>query len=409
MGRTILLIGTLDTKGAEVRYVRDLIRGHGLETLVLDAGVLGDPAFTPEIAAAEVATAGGASLAELRRRGDRGEAVDAMIAGVRTLAPRLHAEGRIDGVLGLGGGGGTTIATAAMRELPVGMPKLMVSTVAAGDTRPYVGVSDITMMYSVVDIAGLNPFSRRILANAAGAIRGMVEQECPAAPDRPLIAASMFGVTTPCVDRMRELLEAAGYELLVFHATGTGGRAMERLIQAGYVVGVADMTTTEWCDEVVGGVLTAGPERLSAAGRAGVPQVVSCGALDMVNFHAEDTVPERFRGRTLYRHNPNVTLMRTTAEECSEIGRRIAEKLNQARGPTTLLLPLRGVSALDREGQPFYDPAADAALFGALREHLRPEVQVVELDLHLNDSAFAEAAVGHLLTRIAQAPLTPAS
>jgi uncharacterized protein (UPF0261 family) len=409
MARTVLLIGTLDTKGAEFQYVRDLIRGHGLGTLVLDAGVLADPSFTPDVSAGEVAAAAGASLTELRRRGDRGEAMDAMIAGVRALVPRLHAEARFDGVLGLGGGGGTNIATAAMRELPAGMPKLMVSTVASGDIRPYVGVSDITMMYSVVDIAGLNPFSRRILANAAGAIRGMVEQESPAAPDRPLIAASMFGVTTPCVDRVRGRLEEAGYEVLVFHATGSGGRAMEALIQAGYFVAVADLTTTEWCDEVVGGVLSAGPDRLSAAGRAGVPQVVSCGALDMVNFHAESTIPERFRNRKLYRHNPNVTLMRTTPEECSEIGRRIAERLNEARGLTTLLLPLRGLSALDKEGQPFHDPAANAVLFQALREYVRPEVQLVELDLHINDAAFAEAAVDHLLARVAQASLTTAS
>lgn len=407
MASTILLIGTLDTKGEESRYVRDLIRGAGLRTLVLDAGVLGEPAFAPDVSAGEVAAAAGVSLEALRQRGDRGEAVDAMIAGVRALVPRLHAEGRFDGVLGLGGGGGTTIATAAMRELPVGLPKLMVSTVAAGDIRPYIGVSDITMMYSVVDIAGLNPFSRRILANAAGAIRGMVEQHCPEAPDRPLIAASMFGVTTPCVDRIRERLDAAGYELLVFHATGSGGRAMERLIESGYVVGVADVTTTEWCDEVVGGVLSAGPERLSAAARAGVPQVVSCGALDMVNFHAESTVPERFRGRTLYRHNPNVTLMRTTPQECVEIASRIAEMLNQARGPTTVLLPLRGVSALDREGQPFHDPAADAALFDTLRATLRPEVRVIELDLHLNDAAFADAVVEQLLALVARPIPTP--
>lgn len=402
MERIVLLIGTLDTKGAEFQYVRDLLRGHGLKTLVMDAGVLGDPPFAPDISASEVASAGGTSLEELRRRADRGGAVAAMIAGVRALTPRLHAEGRFHGVLGLGGGGGTTIATAAMRELPVGVPKLMVSTLAASDTRPYVGVSDITLMYPVVDIAGLNVVSRRILANAAGAIRGMVEEPSPSAADRPLIAASMFGVTTPCVDRMRERLDAEGYELLVFHATGTGGRAMEELIRAGFFVAVADMTTTEWCDEVVGGVLSAGPERLSAAGRGGLPQVVSCGALDMVNFHAESTVPERFRGRTLYRHNPNVTLMRTTPEECAEIGRRIAGKLNEAQGPTTLLIPLRGVSAIDREGQPFHDPAANAALFAALRDGVGPEVQVVELDLHINDPAFAEAAVEHLLARIAQ-------
>lgn len=402
MERTVLLVGTLDTKGDEFRYVRELLHGHGLRTVVMDAGVLGEPTFTPDITAREVAAAGGASLEELRARADRGEAVSAMIAGVRALVPRLHEEGRFHGVLGLGGGGGTVIATAAMRELPVGVPKLMVSTLAASDTRPYVGVSDVTLMYPVVDIAGLNVVSRRILANAAGAIRGMVEEPAPAAPDRPLIAASMFGVTTPCVDRMRERLDAAGYELLVFHATGTGGRAMEGLIRAGFFVAVADMTTTEWCDEVVGGVLSAGEERLSAAAGVGVPQVVSCGALDMVNFHAEDTVPERFRDRTLYRHNPNVTLMRTTPEECREIGRRIAEKLNAAQGPTTLLIPLRGVSAIAGEGQPFHDPEADAALFDTLRREIRPPVEIVELDLHINDPAFADAAVERVLANIAR-------
>lgn len=402
MERTVLLVGTLDTKGDEFRYVRELLHGHGLRTVVMDAGVLGEPTFTPDITAREVAAAGGASLEELRARADRGEAVSAMIAGVRALVPRLHEEGRFHGVLGLGGGGGTVIATAAMRELPVGVPKLMVSTLAASDTRPYVGVSDVTLMYPVVDIAGLNVVSRRILANAAGAIRGMVEEPAPPAPDRPLIAASMFGVTTPCVDRMRERLDAAGYELLVFHATGTGGRAMEGLIRAGFFVAVADMTTTEWCDEVVGGVLSAGEERLSAAAGVGVPQVVSCGALDMVNFHAEDTVPERFRDRTLYRHNPNVTLMRTTPEECREIGRRIAEKLNAAQGPTTLLIPLRGVSAIAGEGQPFHDPEADAALFDTLRREIRPPVEIVELDLHINDPAFADAAVERVLANIAR-------
>ncbi len=397
MARTVLLLGTLDTKGAEFAYVRELIQARGHRVLVLNAGVLGEPGFSPDVSAAEIAAAGGNSLEELRRRGDRGEAVDAMIAGVRALVPRLYAEGGFDGILSLGGGGGTNIATAAMRELPVGVPKLMVSTVASSDTRPYVGVKDVTMMYSVVDIAGLNPLSRRILANAAGAICGMVEQAVPTAEDRPLVAATMFGVTTPCVDRVRERLTEAGYEVLVFHATGTGGRAMEGLIDAGFITAVADITTTEWCDEVVGGVLSAGPDRLSAAARAGLPQVVSCGALDMVNFGAMETVPEAFRSRNLYKHNPTVTLMRTTAEECAEIGRRIAEKLNQAQGPTALLIPLRGVSMLDQEGQPFHDPEANAALFGALREHVRPQVELMELDLHINDPAFADAAAERLL------------
>ncbi len=397
MPRTILLIGTLDTKGTEYEYVRDLIWDRGLETLTMDAGVLGEPGFSPDISADEVAVAGGGSLAALRERGDRGEAVDVMIRGVCRLMPELYEAGRFHGVLALGGGGGTNIAAAAMQTLPVGVPKLMVSTVVSGDVSPYVGIKDVTLMYSAVDIAGLNPLSRRILANAAGAICGMVGQDVPAAKDRPIVAASMFGVTTPCVNNIRERMEQAGYEMLVFHATGSGGRSMEGLIRDGYVAGVADMTTTEWCDEVVGGVLSAGPDRLTAAGEAGIPQVVSCGALDMVNFRAMHTVPEPFRERTLYRHNPNVTLMRTTAEECREIGRRIAENLNKATGPTVLMLPLKGVSMLDREGEPFHDPGANAALFDALRRHVRPPVELVELDLHINDTAFADAVFERLI------------
>ena len=325
-----------------------------------------------------------------------------MMRGVSALAEQLHAEGRVDGVLSLGGSGGTAVATAAMQQLPVGLPKVMVSTVASGDVAPYVGVKDITMMYSVVDIAGLNRISRHILANAVGAVCGMVEQTLPQAEDKPLVAATMFGVTTPCVSHVRERLEAAGYEVLVFHATGSGGRAMEALIEGGFIAGVADVTTTEWCDELIGGVLAAGQQRLEAAGRLGLPQVVSCGALDMVNFWAFDTVPERFKGRTLYRHNANVTLMRTTPEECDALGRIIAEKLNMATGPVTLMLPLQGVSAIDREGQLFHDPEADAALFQALRDTITDTVTLIELDLHINDPAFADAIADRLLDALSE-------
>lgn len=400
MSKTILLIGTLDTKGAEFAYVRDLIIARGHQVLIMDVGIMVEPAFKPEISAAEVAEAGGASLEQLRTQGDRGTAVEAMTRGVSKLALELHQAGKFDGVLSLGGSGGTAIATAAMRELPVGVPKVMVSTVASGDTAPYVGVKDITMMYSVVDIAGLNRLSRRILANAAGAICGMVEQEVAEVADKPLISATMFGVTTPCVNMVRECLEEAGYEVLVFHATGSGGQAMETLITDGFIAGVADITTTEWCDELVGGVLSAGPNRLEAAGRSGVPQVVSCGALDMVNFWAYDTVPPQFKERNLYRHNVNITLMRTTPAECAELGRIIANKLNQATGPTALLLPLKGVSAIDKEGQPFYDAEADQALFQALRENVRPPVELVELDHHINDPDFANAIADRLLAML---------
>lgn len=397
MAHTILLIGTLDTKGQEYAYVRDRIRARGHEVLVMDLGILGEPAIAADVAAADVARAGGAELAALRARGDRGSASDVMLAGACALVPALYAEGRFDAVLGLGGGGGTAMATAAMRTLPVGVPKVMVSTLASGNTAPYVDVKDITMMYSVVDIAGLNPLSRRILANAAGAVCGMVEQAPPEPSTRPLLAATMFGVTTPCVTAVRERLEREGYDVIVFHATGTGGRAMEGLIADGYFAGVIDVTTTEWADEVVGGVLSAGPDRLAAAGRSGVPQVVSAGALDMVNFGAAETIPERFRDRNLYRHAPNVTLMRTTAGECAAIGRRIAAQLNGAQGPVVLVLPLRGVSAMDAEGRPFRDPEADRALFAALREHAAPGVRIRDVDAHINDPAFAEVLAEEML------------
>lgn len=409
MPKTILLIGTFDTKGAEYAYVRDLILDRGLQVLTLNAGVTGEPTLTPDISAAQVAEAGGGDLAQLRQQADRGAALEVMTRGAGKLAVRLHTEGKFDGVLGLGGSGGTAIATAAMRELPVGLPKVMVSTVASGDVQPYVGVKDITMMYSVVDIAGLNRLSRRILANAAGMVCGAVEEaetrggEEARTEDKPLVTATMFGVTTPCVTMVREKLEAAGYEVLVFHATGSGGQAMESLISAGFISGVADITTTEWCDELVGGVLSAGPHRLEAAAKAGLPQVVSCGALDMVNFWAVETVPPQFKDRTLYKHNANVTLMRTTPQECAELGRIIASKLNAATGPTVLFIPLKGVSAIDKEGQPFYLPEADAALFESLRRNIRPPVELVELDMHINDPEFAAAMAERLVGLLARA------
>jgi uncharacterized protein (UPF0261 family) len=400
MSQTVLLIGTLDTKGQELAYVRDLIAARGHQTLVLDAGVLGDPPWTPDVAARDVADAGGTPLDVLRQQGDRGVALAVMARGAAALARSLHADGRVDAVLGLGGSCGTSIATAAMRALPVGLPKLMASTIASGQVAPYVGETDIAMLYTVVDVSGLNRISRRILANAAGAVAGMLDQPIPAASDRPLVAATMFGVTTPCVEHVRRRFEAAGYEVLIFHATGSGGRAMEGLINAGFIRGVADVTTTEWADELVGGVLSAGPDRLDAAARAGIPQVVSVGALDMVNFGPRATVPAAFAGRTLHVHNPNVTLMRTTAAECAELGRIIAAKLNRATGPTTVLLPRGGVSALDRPGQPFHDPDADAALFAALRRSLSPHIVVRELDAHINDAAFADAVADALLAQL---------
>jgi len=391
---TVVLLGTLDTKGNEYEFLRGQLHAHGVEAMLVDVGSGGDPLVEPDVGAAEVAAAGGAELAALT---DRGEAVETMARGAEAVVRRLYDEGRLQGILALGGSGGTSIATRAMRALPVGVPKLMVSTMASGDTRPYVGAVDIAMMYSVVDIAGINAISERILANAAAAIAAMAQVDVPAhAQARPLIGATMFGVTTPCVTRARERLEELGYEVLVFHATGTGGQSMEALARGGYLVGILDATTTELADELVGGVLSAGPERLDAAGELGLPQAVSLGALDMVNFGPVDTVPERFRSRNLYEHNPTVTLMRTTPDECRELGRTIGRKLSAARGPVALFVPLRGVSMIAVEGGPFHDPAADVALREGLHETLSDTVEVHELDLDINDPAFAEAMADRL-------------
>jgi uncharacterized protein (UPF0261 family) len=404
MSKTIMLLGTLDTKGREYAFVRDLIKARGLNTFVLDAGVLGEPTFPPDSPAALTAKAGGSTLEILREKRDRGFALETMGIGARKLALEFLAQGKFDGVITRGGSGNTSIGATAMQALPVGMPKLIVSTMASGDVGPYVGVKDITMMYSVVDVSGLNRVSRQIFANAAGAISGMVEQEKPKAAEKPLIGATMFGVTTPCVDQIRARMDAAGYEMLVFHAVGSGGRAFEALISDGYFSGVTDVTTTEWCDELVGGVLSAGPERLDAAAAKGTPQVVSVGALDMVNFGPKETVPEQFKDRLLYVHNPQVTLMRTTPEECAQLGKIIADKLNKTTGPTALFIPLKGVSAIDVEGMPFYDPAADKALFDALRKHLdRSKVDLVELDMPINDPAFADAMVDRLISMLPKA------
>lgn len=400
MQKRILLIGTLDSKTEEYIFARDLILKRGHEVLLIDVGILEDSPIKATISAAEIADIGGCSLDKLRAESDRGKAVEIMSDGLRILIPRLFHEGKFDGVLSFGGGTGTNIATAGMRELPVGVPKIMVSSVASADINPYVDIKDITMMFSVVDIAGLNRLSRRIISNAVGGICGMVEQEISTFEDKPLIAASMFGVTTPCVNRVRLKLEQAGYETVIFHATGTGGRAMEGLIQDGFFNGVVDITTTEWCDEVAGGVISAGPDRLSAAGKAGIPQVVSCGALDIVNFHAFETVPEKCKNRTLHRHNPNVTLMRTNPKECEEIGRRIAEQLNKAAGPVVLILPLQGLSAIDKPGKPFYSPEANQALFDSLHKHIKKDIPIIDEDAHINDPEFADLIAEQLLKLI---------
>jgi len=393
---TVVLLGTLDTKGVEYAFLRERLRERGVDVVVVDAGVREPVGLEPDVGRETVARAAGADAEQLAAAGDRGAAVTAMGEGAEQVVRRLHAEGRLDGILALGGSGGSSIAAKAMRALPVGVPKLLVSTVASGDTRPYVGAVDVTMMYSVVDISGVNRVSARIMANAAGAIAGMVG--AGAAPDegKPLVAATMFGVTTPCVTAARERLEELGYEVLVFHATGAGGQSMEALARDGFLAGVLDATTTELADELVGGVLSAGPDRLEAAGATGLPQVVSLGALDMVNFGPRDTVPPQFAARNLYVHNPTVTLMRTTPAECEELGRTIGRKLSAATGPTALFVPLGGISMIATRGQPFHDPEADDALVAGLRETLDDRVEVHERSEDVNDPTFARAMADRL-------------
>ncbi|WP_135366144.1 Tm-1-like ATP-binding domain-containing protein [Halosimplex halophilum] len=405
---SVVIVGTLDTKAEEIGFARDVIAAQGVDVHVVDVGVMGEPGFDPDTAAGEVAEAAGTTLESLREEGERGEAMEAMGEGAAAIAQRLHEEGTLKGVLGLGGSGNTSIATTAMRALPVGVPKLMVSTMASGDTEPYVGAKDVTMMYSVADIEGLNRLSRRVIANAALAMVGMVTNDADVDVDeRPTVALTMFGVTTPCVQTAREWLEERGYETIVFHATGTGGRAMEALIRQGVVDGVLDVTTTEWADELVGGVLAAGEDRLDAAAETGVPQVVSVGALDMVNFGPRDSVPEEFEGRQFHIHNPQVTLMRTTPEENAQLGEIVAGKLNDATGPTALALPLGGVSMLDTEGEDFHDPDADAALFDALRDNLDDDVELIEYDGNINDDAFAERIAATLDEYMREAGVGP--
>lgn len=395
--KTIAVLGTLDTKAAEHVYVADIIRSLGHQALLIDVGCLEPPQCQPDISREEVAAAGGVNLDALREKRDRGESVAAMAGAAASLMDRLVREKRVDGIISLGGGGGTAIATAAMRALPLGFPKLMVSTLAAGNVAPYVGTRDIVMFPSIVDVSGINRISRVLLARAAGAICGMVSVSPPETQARPLVVASMFGNTTQCVNEAKAILEQAGYEVLVFHATGTGGRVMESLVGSGLVSGVLDVTTTEWADEHVGGILGAGPERMDAAAKSKVPSVVAPGCLDMVNFGEPATVPAKFAGRTFYQHNPQVTLMRTTPQECAELGKIIAGKVNGCAAPVTVLLPRKGVSVISAPGGPFHDKAADDALFDAIKGHLKPGVPVVEMDCTINDPAFARACAEALL------------
>ena len=403
MAKKIAVFGTLDSKGFEHQFVADQIKAKGHIPILIDVGSYADPQVKPDYTRFDVAHAAGKDLTALYEKQDRGECVVAISEAAPIFIKKLYDEGKIDGIISLGGGGGTAIGTAAMRALPVGFPKVMVSTLASGNTAHYVGTKDITMMPSIVDVAGLNRISKMLFANAAGAICGMTEaastEEDTGA--KPIIAASMFGNTTDCINRATKVLEDAGYEVLVFHATGTGGKTMEALIESGMVAGVLDVTTTEWADEVTGATLSAGPTRMDAMSAAKVPTVVAPGCVDMANFGERDSVPAEFEGRTFYIHNPQVTLMRTNAEECAKLGQIIADKTNANSAPTAMMFPLKGVSVIAQEGQSFYDKAADDALFDAIRTNYQGEV--IEMDCDINHEDFAVAAANQLLSLIKQA------
>lgn len=401
--KTVAIAGTFDTKGHEYLYIKETFENMGFKTFTIHTGVF-EPKFTPDVSNSEVAAAAGVNIDEITKKKDRAYATETLSKAMEKLIPRLFEEGKFDGIISFGGTGGTSLVTPAMRALPIGVPKIMVSTVASGNTAQYIGTSDLVMMPSVVDVSGLNSISLKIFNNAIFAMAGMLSFEASKEVEKkPLIGATMFGVTTPCVDAAREYLENRGYEVLVFHATGIGGQSMESLIESGFIEGVLDLTTTEWADEIVGGVLGAGPKRLEAAAKNNIPQVVSLGAMDMCNFGAYESVPEKYRQRNLYKHNPTVTLMRTTVEENRQIGEKIAEKLNLSNGKTSLFIPLKGVSAIDVEGQAFYGPEEDKMLFNTIKGLIdKNKVDIVEINTDINDRAFAEAAAQKLIDLMAK-------
>jgi uncharacterized protein (UPF0261 family) len=397
VSKTIAVIGAFDTKGDDYAFIKAEIEKKGHRALMVNTGVLGDPLFEPDISAERVAKAGGVALSELRRIADKSLAMTIMTKGIAIVMQELYQEGLVDAGFSMGGSNGTMIGTSGLRALPIGVPKVMVSTVASGDTQPYVGISDIVMIPSILDVSGVNRISARIYANAVGAIVGMLEAQVPPIESKPLITASMFGNTTTLVNQCKKYLDEKDYEVLVFHATGTGGKTMESLIERGYISGVLEVTPTELADELAGGVLSAGPNRMSAAAKWGLPQVIAPGCLDMVNFWGMSTVPDKYKNRLLYAWNENVTLMRTTPEENEELGRILAEKANQSKGPVAIFLPLQGISELDAPDRDFWWPEADQALFDAIKKNTKSEIPIIELDCNINDPLFARAVTDKLL------------
>lgn len=396
--KTIALIGTFDTKGEEYLYVKNKIEDLGVGTLTIHAGIF-EAAFSPDIDHDSVGVLGEESIAELQEKKDRGHAMEVMAKGLCALIPKLYEEGLFDAVLALGGTGGTSLVTPCMRLLPLGVPKIMVSTMASGDVSRYVGTSDILMMPSIVDVAGINRISSQVLTHAVHAIVGMVEHENTDIPvKKPLIAATMYGVTTPCIMRAKEYLEQEGYEVIIFHASGTGGKMMESLINSGIVDGVLDLTTTEWIDEIAGGIMAAGPERLDAAALNGIPQVVSVGAADMITFGERSSLPEKYKNRVVYMHNPAITVVKSNIEENIAFGIKVGEKLNQCKSNAALLLPIRGVSMNDKAGSKYYGPKEDQALFITLKKVINnPLVEIIDVDAHINEEVFAISAAKKLI------------
>lgn len=396
--KTIALIGTFDTKGEEYLYVKNKIEDLGVRTLTIHAGIF-EATFSPDIDHDSVGVLGEESIAELQEKKDRGHAMEVMAKGLCALIPKLYEEGLFDAVLALGGTGGTSLVTPCMRLLPLGVPKIMVSTMASGDVSRYVGTSDILMMPSIVDVAGINRISSQVLTHAVHAIVGMVEHENTDIPvKKPLIAATMYGVTTPCIMRAKEYLEQEGYEVIIFHASGTGGKMMESLINSGIVDGVLDLTTTEWIDEIAGGIMAAGPERLDAAALNGIPQVVSVGAADMITFGERSSLPEKYKNRVVYMHNPAITVVKSNIEENIAFGIKVGEKLNQCKSNAALLLPIRGISMNDKAGSKYYGPKEDQTLFITLKKVINnPLVEIIDVDAHINEEVFAISAAKKLI------------
>jgi uncharacterized protein (UPF0261 family) len=400
MTRTVVVAGAFDTKAPEYKFLIDLIKQAGHEVVSANTGVLGSTdLFKVDISAETIAQAGGTDIGTLRAAKDRGKAISVMSDGLAVVLKDLFAKRKFDGAIGMGGTAGTNVVASGLRELPYGLPKICVSTVSQGDVSPYVGISDIVMFPSLTDIAGINPISKRVISNAAGALIGMMEmkRDTPGKKVKSTLAASMFGNTTPCIDACREALTLKGYDVLVFHATGAGGKTMEKLTEEGHIQGVLDITTTEWADTICGGVFDAGPARLDAPGKAGVPHLIAPGCIDMCNFGNPDTIPAKYKDRIFYKWNPQVTLMRTTPDENRKMGEIFAEKANASKGKVSFIIPMKGYSMLDsvnEKGEPqiFWDPAADKAFVDGLKSKLNPKIEVVEEDLNINEPAFASKA-----------------